>query len=551
MAEIVYTGVIDAEGVKGNLFQGTKFWLSQKVPQRKRFIEEVKANGGEITQLEKEADVKIVDHRQKEQLPGTYSYQYIENSVRNGALEELETHAVGPPAGSLRTVGSTVQPPRSSRTKFTDEDDRFLANWVISFEQRGGATAGNEIYKQLEVKNPRHTYQSWRDRWVKYLKDRPRSAFISTEAPPTPPAEPSAEVKALSNSPTPQQARPKPFSKDDAEDLISVGHDIMNILPENASEAWLRWAGARNNPNDHSGQEWQNFWDKSIRPVFLKRKHESASSPSEPPKAAESNTAEQYNQPEHLENTTLPVRTSPLKKGSGHRNENRSPSYHPKSPISYSKATPTDQQAEASHDTSLDGASDARQGSKSPTKRKRPPSEEVEEVPSSSPPTTYRSPKRLRYADLDAPRIEVEATPQRSRLKHIAREIPDTFATEHQGLEAIDSVDYLESEREFSDSHDDEEDSYTERSHPVSPELGRSPIRTFSSTQRQVSKTQAAFDDPVPQIDFDLAEPDGGFSDEDETGDYGEGKKGAAIAQEGDSEETDVFHSLEPDDQDE
>lgn len=82
----------------------------------------------------------------------SYSYQYIENSVRNGALEELETHAVGPPAGSLRTVGSTVQPPRSSRTKFTDEDDRLLASWVISFEQRGGATAGNEIYKQLEVK---------------------------------------------------------------------------------------------------------------------------------------------------------------------------------------------------------------------------------------------------------------------------------------------------------------------------------------------------------------------------------------------------------------
>ncbi|KAI4286301.1 MAG: hypothetical protein L6R35_004444 [Caloplaca aegaea] len=218
MAEIVYTGVIDAEGVKGNLFQGTKFWLSQKVPQRKRFIEEVK-----VTQLD-----------------SPYSYQYIENSVRNGALEELETHAVGPPAGSLRTVGSTVQPPRSSRTKFTDEDDRLLASWVISFEQRGGATAGNEIYKQLEVKNPRHTYQSWRDRWVKYLKDRPRSAFISTEAPPTPPAEPSAEVKALSDPPTPQQARPKPFSKDDAEDLISVGDDIMDILPENASEAWLR-----------------------------------------------------------------------------------------------------------------------------------------------------------------------------------------------------------------------------------------------------------------------------------------------------------------------
>lgn len=42
MAEIVYTGVTDAQGVTGNLFQGTKFWLSQKVPQRKRFIDQVK-----------------------------------------------------------------------------------------------------------------------------------------------------------------------------------------------------------------------------------------------------------------------------------------------------------------------------------------------------------------------------------------------------------------------------------------------------------------------------------------------------------------------------
>lgn len=72
--------------------------------------------------------------------------------MRNGALEDLETHAVGPPSGSHRTVGSIIQPPKSSRTKFTDEDDRFLVNWVVSFEQRGGATAGNEIYKQLEAK---------------------------------------------------------------------------------------------------------------------------------------------------------------------------------------------------------------------------------------------------------------------------------------------------------------------------------------------------------------------------------------------------------------
>lgn len=85
-----------------------------------------------------------------------YSYRYIEVSVRNGALEDLEKHAVGPPAGSVRAVGSTIQPAKSSRTKFTSDDDRILVNWVVGIEQSGGATSGNEIYKQLEAKVRRH-----------------------------------------------------------------------------------------------------------------------------------------------------------------------------------------------------------------------------------------------------------------------------------------------------------------------------------------------------------------------------------------------------------
>lgn len=44
MAEIVYSAVTDATGIHGTLFQGAKFWLSQKVPQRNRFIEEVKVS---------------------------------------------------------------------------------------------------------------------------------------------------------------------------------------------------------------------------------------------------------------------------------------------------------------------------------------------------------------------------------------------------------------------------------------------------------------------------------------------------------------------------
>ena len=44
MAEVVYSDVSDHTGVQGNLFEGIKFWLSQKVPQRSRFINDVKVS---------------------------------------------------------------------------------------------------------------------------------------------------------------------------------------------------------------------------------------------------------------------------------------------------------------------------------------------------------------------------------------------------------------------------------------------------------------------------------------------------------------------------
>lgn len=83
-------------------------------------------------------------------------------SVRSGILEDLEQHAVGPPEGTIRAAGSTVQPSKSGRTKFTDEDDRILANWIVAMERSGGATSGNEIYKQLEAKVRERTAAEYR-----------------------------------------------------------------------------------------------------------------------------------------------------------------------------------------------------------------------------------------------------------------------------------------------------------------------------------------------------------------------------------------------------
>lgn len=80
-----------------------------------------------------------------------YSYTFIERSIRTGELEDLDDHKVGPPPGSIRGMNSIIQPAKTVRTKFTDEDDRVLLQWVYNHPQRDGGRDGNEIYKQLEA----------------------------------------------------------------------------------------------------------------------------------------------------------------------------------------------------------------------------------------------------------------------------------------------------------------------------------------------------------------------------------------------------------------
>lgn len=65
---------------------------------------------------------------------------------------------MGPPEGSIRSVGSTTRPARTRRVDFTEEDDRILWKWVHDNPQKGGGTDGNEIYKQLEA-IVSHNYQ--------------------------------------------------------------------------------------------------------------------------------------------------------------------------------------------------------------------------------------------------------------------------------------------------------------------------------------------------------------------------------------------------------
>ncbi|KAL2797714.1 TRF2-interacting telomeric protein/Rap1 C terminal domain-containing protein [Aspergillus keveii] len=158
---------------QGRLFKGMSFWLSQNVPQRSRFKELIQQNGGFVRLQEKDADVLIVDHKRKNLPPNVYSYQFIEKSIQIGVLQDLENYKAGP--SSHRPVGATNIPTKGHRLAYTLEDDQILWDYMQPFERNSTAgIQGNKLYQDLAAKHPRHTYQSWRDRYIKRVRGRPR-----------------------------------------------------------------------------------------------------------------------------------------------------------------------------------------------------------------------------------------------------------------------------------------------------------------------------------------------------------------------------------------
>ncbi|KAF1829522.1 hypothetical protein BDW02DRAFT_145981 [Decorospora gaudefroyi] len=287
----------------GKLFTGQKFWVAQRVPSRNRLLDEIKANGGEVVLLERKADYMIADHFRRDCPPGSISYEFVDKSIKQGELQDPENHMAGPPLGQAREPGAISQPTKSGRAAYTAEEDRILYKWVRdSTSERGGLASGNEIYKQLAAKYPRHTWQSWRDRYLKQLRNRPPSAFnIPDNAPPSPPSDQLSEGLAPGPSsskpveqPTPQPER-KPertspaanangkqkikneekhsldellamFSNDDWLALYAFVEEIDSVTGEELDVAWAAWAEAQGN---HTAGQWRQYYEHVVRPQWL------------------------------------------------------------------------------------------------------------------------------------------------------------------------------------------------------------------------------------------------------------------------------------------
>lgn len=378
-AEVMSKGVQSAAMKSGTLFEGQKIWFSDYVPQRQWFKEIVEANAGTVVKIEKQADIRLVDHKRKSLPPGAYSYRYVELSYRNGRLENLQDHLAGPPVGTVRPVGSVTIASRGKRVPFTAEDDQFLYNWVQPHRGQKGEL-GNELYKALELANPRHTFQSWRDRWVKYVsKERRgltqvRGADASDEIRQSPPRRPEAVLPNSKRVREPLDGKDD-FTVDDSKMLMKNADSILAIDPDLEDEAWTAWTNAH--PH-HSAQDWKHFWETKILPIVRAK--------------IKAGKERSFNEPktQHLQLNT--------KVGRQH-----SPSFKPESPT-----IPDSKVSETMVAVPIAGPDPPR----SP-KRKR---HDVEDHVSSSLPelsgSGKQSPKRTRITYPELP-LEIQSTPER------------------------------------------------------------------------------------------------------------------------------------------
>ncbi|KAI1380107.1 TRF2-interacting telomeric protein/Rap1 C terminal domain-containing protein [Hypoxylon crocopeplum] len=271
-APIVYEGVLAPKAPHRNgIFKDKKFWVGQRVPMRHTYIQNIQNNYGQVVPLEKNADYLIFDHVRKDAPSGSLSYKFIEDSIKAGALQNPEEYLCIPTSRQSK-VGESRPPSsagtkKTTRTRFTAEDDSILFGWIAKKERLGEPVSGNTIYKELAAKYPHHTYQSWRDRWVSKLQHLPRpeieSSPSSTGRVAKPPSTPSASLPPSTPGSSSSKARFR-FTADD--DKILIEHVRDSIRHNRAHQGINIFKDLANDFPQHTYQSWRARWVKHLQP---------------------------------------------------------------------------------------------------------------------------------------------------------------------------------------------------------------------------------------------------------------------------------------------
>ncbi|KAI0015057.1 hypothetical protein F4780DRAFT_784509 [Xylariomycetidae sp. FL0641] len=266
---IVYEGVTPQDGRGGDIFDGKAFYVSLRIPHRQTCIRNIENNGGTIAKLEKNADYYLADPNRADAPPGSYSYQMVEDALKAGSLDSAEDYlCIAPPPARTSSTQTPASPAmrrptgtqaKATRQKFTEEEDRELGKFVTFVEKRSGrGSSGNEIFKYWAEKHPTHTWQSWRDRWVKKLRLLPRPSVAEDEF-----DLPPRNVQSAGTGP---RIRAK-FTNE--EDRILIEH-VRDSLSEGLGLGGNKiYAELANNFPQHSMHSWRDRWLKQLEPRFL------------------------------------------------------------------------------------------------------------------------------------------------------------------------------------------------------------------------------------------------------------------------------------------
>ena len=186
----------DHEAIMTNIFAGGKFYVSLQVPECNKVKATIRDHGGEVTTKEADAHYLLFDPDKAHKAPnGALNYRIILDSVKEKCFQNQDRYRlqnIGP-----RPVGS-IRPIKTRRAKFTAEED--ITIWTLANDYEAGKIAPGkaEMWKNLERQvndwelrntlqfkgncnqNPRHTWQSYQDRYTKILKHNP-PAGVRTE----------------------------------------------------------------------------------------------------------------------------------------------------------------------------------------------------------------------------------------------------------------------------------------------------------------------------------------------------------------------------------
>ncbi|KAJ3121376.1 hypothetical protein HK098_003752 [Nowakowskiella sp. JEL0407] len=118
----------------------------------------IERGGGQVTDIPQKAWLKLVNPLDKSVDPGTYSFEYIFDSIRANKLVSYAPYK--------QTLGNKPVGKRTTnRTQFTKEDDDLLRKLL----ETAVAPTSRYLYSNFAEKYPQHTADSWLNRAKKHI----------------------------------------------------------------------------------------------------------------------------------------------------------------------------------------------------------------------------------------------------------------------------------------------------------------------------------------------------------------------------------------------